>query len=164
MPVELSVEQEGLQALGRALKAEADGKKLRRDLSKNLREALEPIKEEARSNLMGVASAGLTRGAPLRTTVLDQMKAEARLSGKSTGARLRVRRRGMPRGFASAGKALNNPAGWRHPVFNTGTWVQQIAIPPEWFDRATRAGHDQAQDKAMRAMEDMAKRIAKNAR
>lgn len=160
MPVELSVEQEGLQALSRALKAEADGKKLRRDLSKNLRQVMEPIKEEARSNLLGIASAGLNQGEPLRQAVADQMKAEARLSGKSAGARLRVRRRGMPRGFSNAPKALNNPQGWRHRVYGRDTWVQQVAVPNEWFDRAHRAHHEEARDAALQAMEDMAARIS----
>jgi hypothetical protein len=163
-PVEFTVEQEGLQSLARALKAEADGKALRRDLSKQLRAALDPIKEEARSNLMGIASAGLNQGVPLRTAVAQNLKAEARLSGRSTGARLRVRRKGMPRAFHNAPKALNTPKGWRHRVFGGDVWVQQLAIPAEWFDRATRAGHDQARDATLQAMEDMAARIADRAK
>lgn len=159
-PVALSVEQQGLQALGRALKDEADGKQLRKELSKKLREALEPIKEEARSNLMGIASAGLSQGAPLRSAVASQMKAEARLSGRNTGARLKVRRKGMPRGFHNAPKALNNPQGWRHRVYGRDVWTQQVALPSEWFDRATRAHRDDAAEAAMEAVEDMAQRIA----
>lgn len=163
MPAELTVQQEGLQSLSRALKQEADGKLLRRDLSKRLRQALDPIKEDARSNLMGIASAGLSRGTPLRQTVAQQMKAQARLSGRSAGAALRVRRKGMPRGFFNAPKALNNPKGWRHPVMgNREVWVEQVAQPTEWFDRAAREGRDLARDKALEAMEDTAARIVRN--
>lgn len=159
MPIELTVEQQALQSLARAVKAEADGKQLRRDLTRNMRAALEPAKEQARSNLMGIASAGLNRGTPLRTTVAQQMKAEARLSGRTIGARLRVRRKGMPRGFNNAPKALSNPKGWRHQVFGGGVWVQQVAVPPEWFDRATREHRDSSRDAVLEAMDDMAGRI-----
>lgn len=164
MPVELSFEQQGLQALGRAVRAEADGKQLRKELANNLKESLEPIQEQARSNLMSVGSAGLTQGAPLRSTILNQMKAEARLSGRSTGARLRVRRRGMPRGFVNAPKALNSPKGWRPQVYGRDVSVNQVATPTEWFDRAHRDHHDQAADAAMEAIEAMAQRIADRAK
>lgn len=165
MPVELTVDQQALQALGRALKAEADGKKLRRDLLKNLREAMEPIRDEARSNLLGVASAGLSAGESLRSAVADEMKIEARLSGRATGARLRVpRKRGMPRGFLGAGKALNKKKGWRHPVFgDTNVWVDQVARPANWFDDANEssANRAEARRKVIEAMDAMAARIAR---
>lgn len=164
MPVELTVEQEGLQSLGRALKAEADGKALRRDLMKAMRAALEETKQQAHSNLMGVSSAGLSGGESLRSAVASQMKAEARLSGRSTGARLRVRRKGMPRSFRNAPKALNNPSGWRHQVYGRDVWVQQVAVPTEWFDRATRQGHDRDREAVLQVMEDMAERIANKAK
>lgn len=164
MPAELTVEQEGLQSLGRALKEEADGKALRRDLMKGMRTALDKTKEDARSNLMGIASAGLSAGESLRTAVATQMKAETRLSGRSTGARLRVRRRGMPRGFNNAPKALNNPRGWRHRVYGRDVWVGQIEHPTEWFDRAAREGAGRDRDAVLAAMEAMAQRIANNTR
>jgi hypothetical protein len=162
MPVELTVDQEALQALARALASESDGKKLRRDLAKQLREALEPMRGDAKSNLMAISSAGLSSGGSLRQAVANQMKAESRLSGRSAGARLRVRRKGMPRGFDGAGKALNQPKGWRHPVYgNRQVWVNQVATPSQWFSKATGSGKDKARKKALEAMENMAKRIAK---
>lgn len=163
-PVELTVEQQGLADFAKALKAEADGKQLRKDLSKQLKAALDPIKEQAKSNLLGIASAGLTRGQPLRQTVANQLKAEARLSSRNAGARLRVRRKGMPRGFTNAPKALNNPQGWRRQVFSSGVFVQQIAVPTEWFDRAARDGRKGAQAAAMEAVDQMRQRIIKRAR
>jgi hypothetical protein len=163
MPVELSVDQQRLQEVARALKQEADGKALRRDLLKTLKAVTEATKQEAHSNLMGIASAGLSEGAPLRSAVASQMKAEARLSGRRTGVGLKVRRKGMPRGFANAPKALNTPKGWRHRVYGRDVWVQQIAVPNEWFDRAARAHQEQAQAGVMEVMEDMAARIAARA-
>jgi hypothetical protein len=163
-PVELTVQQQGLQELARALKAEADGKALRKDLMKQLKAAVEPIREKARSNLMSIGSAGLTEGASLRTAVASQLKAETRLSGRSAGVRLRVRRKGMPRGFVNAPKALNTPKGWRHQVYGRDVFVQQIAVPAEWFDRAAREGRKPAQKAAMEAVEAMAQRVADRAK
>lgn len=162
MPVELTVDQQALQSLGRALKAEEDGKKLRRDLMKQIRESLDETKRDAHSNLMGLSTAGLSQGEPLRAAVASQMKAQARLSGRYTGARLVVRRKGMPREFLNAPKALNNPKGWRRQIYGRDVWVQQIAVPTEWFDSATRAARERDREAVLQAMEDMAARIAKN--
>ena len=161
MPVELTIDQQGLQALARALGRESDGKKFRRELAKNMRNALEPAKAEVRSALMGMGSAGIpVEGAPLRATVLSQLKAEARLTGRSTGARIKIRRRGMPRGFVNAPKRLNRQRGWRHQVFGRDVWVQQVG-EPEYFDRPLREGHAKYRAAVLEAMEDMARRIAK---
>ena len=161
MPVQLSVDQRQLQALGRALKAEADGKALRRELARNLRDAAKPAMAEARSNLMGITTlGGKAESPPLRTTILREMRASARLSGRSTGARVRVRKRG-PRGFAFAARRLNRPKGWRHPVFGTDTWVHQVASPPGWFDRAMQAHRREYRKAAIKAMNDMAIRLSK---
>ncbi|MBM7083602.1 hypothetical protein [Micromonospora humidisoli] len=136
--IELSTDQEALQALARALGEQADGKRLRRELAKGLRQALEPAKQEVRAGLMGMSTAGIpVEGPPLRTVVLSKLKAEARLTGRSTGARLRIRKKGMPRGFANAPKRLNSRKGWRHRVYGRDVWVQQIG-EPEFFDRPTR--------------------------
>lgn len=160
MPVDLSIDQQALQALGRAVRAEADGKALRKDLLKHLRKTADPIKQEAKSNLLGIASAGLSQGQPLRQAVASQIKAEARLSGRSTGVRLKVRRKGMPRGFDNAPKALNNPQGWRHRVYGRDVWTQQVALPGEWFDRATRRKHSELRKAVIEAMNETAKRVA----
>ena len=161
MPVELSVDQQALQAVARALSAEADGKKFRRELAKNIRQALEPAKAAVSSKLMGMSSAGLpVKGPPLRATVLKGLKAEARLTGRSTGARLRIRKKGMPRGFANAPKRLNSKKGWRHKVFGREVWVRQIG-EPEYFDRPLREGKDEYKAAVLQAMNDMAERIAR---
>lgn len=161
MPVELTIDQQALQALNRALKSEADGKKLRRDLGKNIRQALEPAKAAVRSELMGMGTSGLpVAGPPLRATVLGNLKAEARFSGRATGARLRIRKKGMPRGFANAPKRLNQKRGWRHKVFGRDVWVTQVG-KPDYFHRPLRHRKDEFRAAVLQAMEDMAQRIAK---
>lgn len=163
MPVELSVDQQALQSLARALSAEADGKKLRRELAKKLREALEPAKQDIRAELMGM---GVRRhgNPPLRTNVLKNMKAQARLSGRRTGARISIKKTPDIRGFANAPKRLNRKKGWRHPVFGDREhWVAQIG-KPEYFDRPLHENRDQYRKAVLAAMEEMAQRIAKRVR
>jgi hypothetical protein len=163
MPVELSIDQQALQALGRALKAEADGKKLRRDLIRRLRKTMEPIREQAQSNALGIESAGLStsEGPGLRAAVADQIKTQVRLAGRVTGIRLHApKRRGMPRGFVGAPKALNRKKGWRRRVYGGNVWVQQVATPPEFFDEAHRGEHKQLKRDVLAAMNDAAVRVA----
>ncbi len=159
-PVDLNVTTEGLQALGRALGAEADGKALRRDLAKDMRKALAPAVDAARSELMSMGSHGLPRqGEPLRRAVAKQIKAEARLSGRSTGARIKARKRGMPRGFDNAPKRLNSNKGWRRQVFGRGAWVQQMGRPG-WFDDTVARDVARYRAAVVAAMEAAARRIA----
>jgi hypothetical protein len=163
MPVELSVDQHALQALARALSAEADGKKLRRDLSKSLRQAMEPLKHQVIGNLLGLDDTSPAAGTlSLRQSLVPLVKAQGRLSGRSTGARLRVGAKGAARGFDHAARRLNRAKGWRHPLFgNREVWIEQRATPVEWFDSATRKSHGEMRKAVLSAMEDMAQRIAR---
>ncbi|MEU1602687.1 hypothetical protein [Micromonospora matsumotoense] len=160
--IELSTDQKALQALGKALKQEADGKKLRRDLARELRQSLEPAKSEVRSSLMSMQSGGLpVSGPPLRTAVLKGLKAEARLAGRSTGARLRIKRTPGVRGFANAPKRLNRPGGWRHKVFGRDVWVQQEG-QPGYFDKTIKNNAAKYRRAVIEVMEKTARRIARN--
>lgn len=161
MAIELSIDQQALQALTRALRAEDDGKKLRRDLANNLRHALEPAVADIKSGVMALGSAGLsTAGGGLAAAVAKNVKAEARLTGRSTGARIRIRTTPGVRGFTHAPRRVNSPKGWRHPVFgDRDTWVQQIGVPG-FFDRPIAARRTALRAAVLEAMEDMAERIA----
>jgi hypothetical protein len=164
MAIELSVDQQSLQALARALKKEEDGKRLRRELARDLRRALEPALGEIRSGLMAMPTAGAlpTEGGPLRTEVLKHLKAEARLSGRKTGANVKIKKRG-PRGFAMAARRLNRDKGWRHPVYGRDVWVRQIG-KPGFFDDPLRQRRGEYRDAVRRVMAETAARIARNAR
>ncbi|MFY1660907.1 hypothetical protein [Micromonospora sp. WMMD1274] len=160
--IELSTDQQALQALGKALKSEADGKKLRRDLARDLRQALEPAKAEVRSGLMSMSTGGMSvEGAGLRTTVLKGLKAEARLTGRSTGARLRMKRTPGVRNFKNAPKRLNSKRGWRHKVFGRDVWVQQEG-EPGYFDEPLIKHKAQYRKAVLEAMEKCARRIARS--
>lgn len=159
MPVELSVEQEGLQALARALSEEADGKKLRRQLATELREASQPAVSEIKASLMSMSSAGLpSDGEPLRSGVAKKIKAEARLTGRSTGARVKARKTQSLRGFANAAKRINSRKGWRHRTFGLDVWVRQIG-KPGFFDDPLEDRRDEWRRAVLAVMEKTAKRI-----
>lgn len=162
--IELSVDQERILGVVEALRYEDDGKALRRDLAKNMRQALEPAKQEVRAGLMGMSDAGLpTAGPPLRTVVLRNLRVEVRLTGRTTGARLRIKRTPGVRGFTHAPKRLNSRKGWRHPVFgNREVWVQQTG-EPEYFDRPTRRHRERYAKAVMDAVHEMSDRIRRRA-
>lgn len=151
---------DGLQALGKAMRAEEDGKALRRDLARQLKQIISPIVSEARGAATGMPSAGLEHdGEPLRSAIARRIVGEVRFSGKATGIRVRAKRKGMPRGFEHAPKRTNARGGWRRPVYgNKEVWVTQIGVPG-WFDDVMKDQRPEAQRQCMQAMEDTARRI-----
>lgn len=158
-PVELSTDQQALQALAKALGKEADGKQLRRDLAKGLREALQPTISEIRSGLMSLGHGGLpTEGEPLRAAVNKKIVAEARLSGKATGARIRAKRTEGIRGFRHAPKRLNADKGWRRRVFGTNHWVVQLG-KPGFFDDPLKDRRAETRAAVLKVMNEAAARI-----
>jgi hypothetical protein len=163
-PVELSVDAQALKALGAALAAEGDGKKLRRDLTKGIRKALDPAVGDVRSSLMSMGTHGLpTEGEPLRQAVARKVKVEARLSGRSVGARLKVGKSGMPRGFRNAPARLNAKKGWRRRLWGRDQWVVQHG-KAGWFDDVPRDNRKRYRAAVLAAMNEAAKRITRGAR
>lgn len=164
-PFRLGVEtHEGLAALVRALREEEDGKQLRKDLAKNMREALKPGAAEAKGSIMAMPTVGQRRSSPpLRTSVARKIRPEVKLGGRWSGARVKAFKTKNVRNFPNAPKRLNRPGGWRHPLFgNREVWVQQTG-KVGWFDRAFEGREDQYRAAVERAMEDMARRIANRA-
>ncbi len=159
--IEMSAEARSLRDLGRALKGEADGKKLRRDLSKELRDAMGPAVSSLRGNIAGMSSQGRRVGAPLRSSIARQIKAEARLSGRSTGVRVKATKKRMPRGFENAPKRTNSDKGWRRMVFgDQDVWVEQVG-KPGWFDDEMPQHAGEARAACERAMRKAIARIDK---
>ncbi len=163
-PVELSVEQKSFKALGRALGAAADGKRLKRELAKRLRKAVEPAVADARGNVAGMSSRGRRVGAPLRASVARQVKAQVRYTGRNTGVRIRAAKRGMPREFSNAPKRLNAAGGWRRMVFgNREVWVEQVG-QPDWFDDAMVARQEEARAAVLDAMQAALDQLGRDAK
>lgn len=161
-PFELRATHEGLDALARALRAEADGKQLRKELAQNLREKLKPGAEQAKSSIMGMVSLHGAQPA-LRSSIAKKIRPEVKLGGRWTGARVKAFKTKNIRGFPNAPKRTNSARGWRHPVYgNTDVWVHQRG-KLEWFDKAFRGREGIYKQAIQEAMEDMARRIADRA-
>ncbi|MFJ4785512.1 hypothetical protein [Streptomyces sp. NPDC088794] len=162
-PFGLGVEtHDSLAALVRALRAEEDGKALRKDLAKNMREALKPGAQQAKNSIMGMVSLhGATPA--LRTSIARKIRPEVKLGGRWSGARVKAFKTKNIRGFANAPKRTNRASGWRHPVYgNRENWVQQRG-KLEWFDRAFQGREGLYREAVETAMNDMAQRIADRA-
>ncbi|MYV64436.1 hypothetical protein GT043_00325 [Streptomyces sp. SID2131] len=160
-PFELGVEShEGLAALTRAIRAEADGKELRKDLAKGMREALKPAAAEAKGGIMAMGSAGLSTAPALRSAIAKKIRPEVKLGGRWSGARIKAFKTKNIRGFPNAPKRTNRARGWRHLVYGRAdSWVTQHG-KTDWFDDAMGGVGPNAQEAVERAMEDMARRLA----
>jgi hypothetical protein len=157
--IEVRVDSSDLRRLGLALRVEENGKQLRRDLTKEIRRALAPAVAEARAGIMAMGSSGPSAGVPLRAAIARQVRAEARLSGRTPGARVKAKKRGMPRGFVNAPKRTNRAAGWRHPVYGHG-WAQQFGRPG-WFDEPMQRNKGAYRAAVIKAMGDTARRVTR---
>lgn len=158
--VDMSVSTEGIAALDRALRAEEDGKALRKELAKNMRDALRPAAELAKSGIMSMSSAGPSTSPALRTAVAKKIRPEVKLGGRWSGARVKAKKTPGLRGFANAPKRINRRnGGWRTQSYGNGVWRTQIG-KPGWFDHAMDGHEAQYKQAVLEAMEAMARRIA----
>ncbi|MET7514073.1 hypothetical protein ABZS88_11435 [Streptomyces sp. NPDC005480] len=163
-PFTLGVEShDGLAALVRAIRAEEDGKDLRKDLAKNMRDALKPGAAQAKSSIMAMVSTGRQAQPALRSAIARKIRPEVKLGGRWSGARVKAFKTKNVRGFPNAPKRTNRASGWRHPVYgNRDNWAHQRG-KIEWFDRAFRGREGIYKQAVEQAMEDMARRIASRA-
>jgi len=166
--IALTVTSEDLTHLAKILSKEEDGKKLRRDLAKSLREASKPAVEEAKSAILSMDTGGLPHeGQSLRQAIAERITTEARLTGRSTGAKVKARR--LATGFIHAPKRTNAEK-FRHPVFQrtsskgvfVDVWVDQVG-KPRWFDDALKNYGEKWREAVVEAVNAMAERIARRA-
>jgi hypothetical protein len=162
--VDISVSTEGIAALDRALRAEEDGKALRKELAKNMRDALKPAAELAKSGVMSMSSAGASSSPALRSAIAKKIKPEVKLGGRWSGARVKAKKTPGLRGFANAPRRTQRPGGWRSPVFgDREVWITHQG-KPKWFDNAMEGRHAEYRRAVHEAMEATARRIADRAR
>lgn len=164
MPIELTVDQQAVKAVGDAMKAEDDGKALRRDLLREIREAGKPLVPDLQAAVRAVPDVSPASAVPpLREAVASQITVGARLSGRSTGLKVTVGTKKDPRGFRFAGRRLNRPRGWSHPVFgNREVWAHQSG--QQWFEPTILRRRDEVRAAVLSAVEAMAARIADRAK
>jgi len=159
-PVELVVDSGELKQFARLLQAEADPKRLRRELAKELRGALAPAVVEAKGAVTSLPHSSSSRATPaLGPSIARQIRAEVRLSGRSTGARVKARKLRNVRDFPNAPK-LTNRDHWRRRVFGSDTWTTQTG-KPGWFDDSMRGREHQYRAAVMSVINAWAARIAR---
>ena len=165
--LEFTVEQKALREVAKALRQESDGKQLRKDLIAAITAVLTPLREEVRGSILSMESGGLPHeGQGLRQAIAEKTVVQVRTGGRATGAAIRTKNTGMPRGFKHAARRLNARKGWRHPVFARVTrngevdvWVRQVG-KPEWFDDTIRKHRRQYTRNVTAVLAVMARRIA----
>ncbi|MET9705372.1 hypothetical protein [Streptomyces griseus] len=163
-PFDLTVTQEGLTALVRAIRQEEDGKLLRKDLARTMRDALRPGAAMAKSGIMSMPSAGTGMGPGLRAGIAKKIRPEVKLGGRWTGARVKAFKTPGLRGFANAPKRTNRrDGGWRTLTYGHEPWRTQTG-KRQWFDEPLQNDADRHMAAVHEAMEDMARRLAARAR
>lgn len=181
--IELSVDQQALRDVARLLKDEADGKDLRRELTKGLRLAVDKPVKEAQSNILAAPSKGHA-GVPLRQSVARSVKPQVSLAGNQVGVKVRQRKTPDVRGFDTAGRQFNKGV-FRHPVFDhppapqtaqarrrtrrrrelgsygaDKRWTRQTTGSTGWFDKPMLAHREPVKDAVLKIVQDLADTIA----
>ncbi|MCO4699306.1 hypothetical protein LRR80_05400 [Streptomyces sp. RO-S4] len=156
----LELTADNLRNISNALKAEEDGKELRKELTKNMREALKPGAARAKSSIMSLASTTPHDGPALKTSIARKIRPEVRITGKFPGAKIKAFKTKNLRNFPNAPKRTNRASGWRHPVYgNREIWVQQTG-KVRWFDRAFDGEQAHYKRQVQLAVAEMVNRIA----
>lgn len=148
----LSADQEEFKSLYGAMKLEGDGKLLKAEINAGLRVIMAPAVAEVKSSILGMESAGLSRGPDLRQAVAAGVKTGINASGRRTGVRVYVSKKGMPRRFSNAPRDLN-AEGWEV------RGRTQVGLPG-FFDRPLAAAGVAAREVVLAAVRSMARRIA----
>ncbi len=161
--LDVTVSADGIRALSNALRAEEDGKQLRKELAANMRAALMPYAEQARSGIMAMSSTGRSASPGLRAGIAKKIRPEVKLGGRWSGARVKAKKTPGLRGFANAPKRTNRRGGgWRTLTYGHEPWRTQDG-KQNWFDHALEGVGPQAREAVHEAMEAMARRIADRA-
>lgn len=151
-----------MQGLKRAMQAGADGKILKRELSKRLRGVLDPLVQEQKSRVLRLPSKGHS-GPSMRQAIARQIKAGTRWSGNNTGVQVVQKARGMPRDFRMAGRMFNREDGW-NPQTLGGEVQHQEVSPANWFDQPTEGARPEVTREVHAALVAAAAKIGQQAR
>jgi len=148
----LSANQEEFKALYAGMKAEGDGKLLKAEIGVGFRTIMAPAVTEVKSGILGMQSAGLTVGASLREAVAGGVKVGINATGRNTGVRVYISKKGMPRKFKNAPRDLNADQWEVRGRTQSGV--------PEFFDGPLAQAGRASKAVVIAAMRSMARRIA----
>lgn len=111
-----------LKRVTRNFSKQADGREMKRELTRGLRDIMRPILLQVKAAYSG--------GKKLRPKLRRAAIMQVQSAGKTAGARIVVTGRKMPSGMGKIPVYWEGEARWRHPVFgNTAVWVDQAAHP-----------------------------------
>lgn len=150
-----------MAGLRHAMAAGADGKVMKRQLSKRLRGIMLPTEQRMKARVLSLPSKG-HKGPSMRQAIAKQTKAATRWSGKDIGVNIVQRSRAMPRDFRMAGRAFNREQGW-NPTNLGGIQEHQQIRPAAWFDSQTVGIRPDAQRAMLHALNETAVILAARA-
>jgi hypothetical protein len=99
------------------------------------------------------------RGSGLRATIASAIKLEIKTGAKTAAVRIVVDEKKLPPDQRTLPRHLDDPKGWRHPVFGRSPWVTQKGRP--WFETTIRTFAPEVRRSILAAMDDMAKDLDK---
>jgi hypothetical protein len=148
-----------LKAVSRALRQAANGKELRKQLTRELRSEIAPMVAEVKAAWRAVPSRSARP--KLRRALVKATRGQVRLTGKEAGIRVRTDGRRMPQGArALPTYAEGTKRPWRHPVYgNRDVWVSQRPFPR--FFRAVRPDQARVRQQIEQAVETVFKQIVR---
>lgn len=153
-----------------ALRSEADGRALRRDLARSWRVVGEEGAEAARRSIRH-ASMGRSRHAvSLREAIADGVAVHVSTAQVRPGVTIAWHRRGMKKAVRGkfggadsilwrAGVLLNNGTRWGHPVFGRGYVVTGVPGARGWFHAPLRRRMPAMEEAVRQAYRDVVDRI-----
>lgn len=169
-------------AFTRRLQRAGNGREIRQWMTRKLREVGRPVVIDIQAAVRAIQvrgtagrgsqrragfqkARGLRGGSGLRATVARGAKLSIRLTGKDVGMRVYMDNSHMPRSQRNLPAHLNNPRGWRHPVFRRRTkggqvvnvWVRQVGEP--YFDRVIQRHRNRVLAAAKEAVDEAIQEI-----
>ncbi|MBD0837368.1 hypothetical protein [Streptomyces sp. TRM68416] len=163
MPSSVQITGTGqLVELSRRLRR-AGGPRVRRNMSRRIRRAAEPLQKDLQTAIRGVQLPGpgrKVRGGPspttrpLRATLAGAVRISVR-QGTAPGARVWLDRSRLPEDLRNMPWVIENGR-VRHPVFgNRKRWVTQWARPTGWWSRTVQAGTPRMRAEVARILDDV---------
>lgn len=158
--MEVEITSTALTALARRIKAEQDGKQIRKDLVTELRAAAAPGVAAVKEKLRSMPRAARGQSPAMGTYLAGRTAVQVRTSGKKVGVRVRIPATPKLRGFAMAARRINKGS-WRHRVYGRDVWVTQHSPIPGFFDDTLRGDHDRFRRAVVAVMRKTARRLTR---
>lgn len=168
VPVEVTITPD-LDKLTKALRKIGDGKLIKNELAKALRQAADEAVRIEREEIMGTRIEGVKKssrgsrggsrpagGKGIRKPIANAIKRQSRLTTSKqneAGIEIRVSRTKLPDGLKNIPSQINRKGSWRHPVFgNRRVWAEQKATPEGWWQRGIDKAIPVVRPRMMEAM------------